>query len=112
MRGKASNGVKFNESLPVGRNEQLLSARDLHFTKDQSQMSANSRFLNEQPFRDLFVFKTLREGMDDLKFSGGQAPIKPYPSSIIASGRRPIADQANGGLRRSIVHGSWSEPAE
>ena len=68
---KASNGVKFNQSASVGRNQQLLPARDLHFTKDQSQMSANSRFLNEQPIRNLLVLKTLRERIDDLKFSGG-----------------------------------------
>jgi hypothetical protein len=59
-------GAKFNESLLVGRNEQLLSTRDLHFTKDHGEMMSNSRFLNVQHMRDLFVFETPRERMHDL----------------------------------------------
>lgn len=55
LRCNASNRAKFNESLPVGRNEQLLSASDLHFAEDFSEMSANSRFFDAQPFRDLLV---------------------------------------------------------
>ena len=103
---EASTGAKFNESLLVGRDEQLLSGGDVQFTKDRSEVMADRRLANAQPIRDLLVFEPLRERMYDLSFSRCQALNKPRTRSIIASGRRPIADRAGGDLRRSRVHGS------
>ena len=109
---EASTGAKFNESLLVGRDEQLLSVGDVQFTKDRSEVMADRRFGNAKPIRDLLVFETLRERLDDLSFSCGEALNKPLTRSIMASGRRPIAGRASGGLRRSIVYGFWSEAAQ
>jgi len=75
----ASTGAKFNESLLVGRNEQLLSVGDMQFTKDRGEVMADRRFGNAESIRDLLVFETLRERTYDLSFSRCQALNKPRP---------------------------------
>ena len=61
MHPEASTGAEFNESLLVGRNEQLLSIGDMQLTKDRSEVMAYRRFGNAQPIRDFRIFKTFRK---------------------------------------------------
>jgi hypothetical protein len=41
---EASTGAEFNESLLVGRNEQLLSIGDMQLTKDRCEVMTYRRF--------------------------------------------------------------------
>ena len=112
LHPEASTGAEFNESLSVGCDEQLLAVGDMQLTKDRCEVMADRRFGNAQPIRDLHICKTLRKRLYDLSFSRGQALNKPHLHLLIASGRRPIAGRASGGLRRWRVHGSWNGAAQ
>jgi len=96
----------------VGRDEQLLPIGDMQLTEDRGKVMADRRFGNAQPIRDFHICETLRKRLYHLSFSRGEALNKPHPREIIAIGRRPIADQASGGLPRSRAHESWNAAAQ
>lgn len=96
----------------MGRDEQLLTIGDMQFTEDRGEVMADCRFRNAQPIRDFHICETLRKRLQDLSLSRGEAFNKPRPLEISASGRRPIAGQACGGLYGSRSHGSWNVAAQ
>lgn len=61
MDPEASAGTEFNESLLVGRNEQLLSIGDMQLTEDRCEVMAYRRFGNAQPIRDFRIVETFRK---------------------------------------------------